>query len=172
MTASELAAHIQNGYDGELTEVTSPTDIDAWMNVASCDVVKLATYLRDAYPPLLLSTITGSDRGEAIDVIYHFVTEGVGLNVRCVVAKDGDNADKIDSLTPTLPAAILYEREVADLLGIEFVGHPDPRRLILPEDMPEDEHPLRKGAEDEGDETVDASEPDQSCNEEQTKDNA
>ena len=144
MTASELAAHIQNGYDGELTEVTSPTDIDAWMNVASCDVVKMATYLRDAYAPLLLSTISGSDRGEVIDVIYHFVTEGVGLNVRCIVPKDGDNADEIDSVTPTLPAAILYEREVAALLGIVFVGHPDPRRLILPEDMPEDEHPLRK----------------------------
>jgi len=165
MTASELVAHIQDGYDGELTEVASPTDIDAWMNVSACDVVKLATYLRDAYPPLLLSTITGSDRGEAIDVIYHFATEGVGLNVRCVVAKDGENADEIDSVTPTLPAAILYEREVADLLGIVFVGHPDPRRLILPEDMPEDEHPLRKCILDQ------AADLDEEYREEQTEDN-
>ncbi len=166
MTASELVAHIQNGYDGELTEATSPTDIDAWMNVAASDVVKLATYLRDAYPPLLLSTITGSDRGEAIDVIYHFATEGVSLSVRCVLAKGGDNGDLIDSVTPTLPAAILYEREVADLLGIEFVGHPDPRRLLLPEDAPEDEHPLRKCILDQ------AAELDEEYREEQTEDNA
>jgi len=43
-----------------------------------------------------------------------------------------------------VPGAILYEREVHDLLGVVFDGHPDLSRLILPEDWPEDVYPLRK----------------------------
>jgi Ni,Fe-hydrogenase III large subunit/Ni,Fe-hydrogenase III component G len=48
------------------------------------------------------------------------------------------------SVTPLVPAANWYEREVRDLLGIEPVGHPDPRSLVLHDDWPEGFHPLRK----------------------------
>ncbi|MDF3043271.1 MAG: dehydrogenase (ubiquinone), 30 kDa subunit, partial [Thermomicrobiales bacterium] len=48
------------------------------------------------------------------------------------------------SVTPLVPAANWYEREVRDLLGMEPLGHPDPRRLVLHDDWPDDVHPLRK----------------------------
>jgi Ni,Fe-hydrogenase III component G len=48
------------------------------------------------------------------------------------------------SVTPFVPAAHWYEREVRDMFGLEPVGHPDPRRLVLHDDWPEDVHPLRK----------------------------
>jgi Ni,Fe-hydrogenase III large subunit/Ni,Fe-hydrogenase III component G len=48
------------------------------------------------------------------------------------------------SVTPLVPAANWYEREVRDLLGVEPIGHPDPRSLVLHDDWPEDFHPLRK----------------------------
>ena len=51
---------------------------------------------------------------------------------------------KFYSTTPKVPAASWYEREVRDLLGLEPVGHPDPRRLVLPDDWPEGLYPLRK----------------------------
>jgi NADH-quinone oxidoreductase subunit C len=43
-----------------------------------------------------------------------------------------------------LPGAVLYEREVHDLLGVVFDGHPSLERLILPDDWPEGVYPLRK----------------------------
>lgn len=48
------------------------------------------------------------------------------------------------SVARDVPAALWIEREVKDLLGFNPVGHPDPRRLILPEDWPEGVYPLRK----------------------------
>lgn len=50
----------------------------------------------------------------------------------------------IRSITPEVPAAGWSEREAQDLLGVVPVGHPDPRRLILPDDFPKDVHPLRR----------------------------
>jgi NADH:ubiquinone oxidoreductase subunit C len=50
----------------------------------------------------------------------------------------------IPSAHDLLPPAGIYERQVHDLFGIRFEGHPDLRRLILNEDWPADEFPLRK----------------------------
>jgi NADH-quinone oxidoreductase subunit C len=51
---------------------------------------------------------------------------------------------RIDSVSDVYIVAELYEREVYDILGVKFEGHPNLSRLILPEDWPEDLHPLRK----------------------------
>jgi Ni,Fe-hydrogenase III large subunit len=51
---------------------------------------------------------------------------------------------RIDSITPIIPGANWSEREVRDMIGVEPVGHPDPRRLVLPDDWPQDLFPLRK----------------------------
>ncbi|MEZ4568741.1 MAG: NADH-quinone oxidoreductase subunit C [Thermomicrobiales bacterium] len=48
------------------------------------------------------------------------------------------------SITPLVPAAHWYEREVQDMFGLTPAGHPDPRRLVLHDDWPEGVHPLRK----------------------------
>jgi len=50
----------------------------------------------------------------------------------------------VASVTPDVPAANWSEREAYDLLGIVSPGHPDPRRLILPDDFPRNTHPLRR----------------------------
>jgi len=50
----------------------------------------------------------------------------------------------VPSITPLMPAANWAEREAMDLLGIRFEGHPEPYRLILPDDWPEGIYPLRK----------------------------
>lgn len=52
------------------------------------------------------------------------------------------------SVTPRVPAAVWYEREVRDMFGLEPVGLPDKRRLVLPDDWPDQLYPLRKDAPD------------------------
>jgi Ni,Fe-hydrogenase III component G len=147
VTASELVEYTQAHYDGELTEAEARSAIDAWVGVPREDVQQMAQFIVDEWGPLHLSTITGNDRGAHIDVIYHFVADGVSLNLRVKVDK---GVDEIDTITPIVPAAIMYEREITDMFGVTIAGHPDPRRLVLPEDWPEGDYPLRR--DDTGDE--------------------
>ena len=93
-----------------------------------------------------LTTITGHDVGDSIKLIYHLI------NIESSVPNETLNVvtfvDKKSNLAPTIvdiyPNALVYEREVYDLLGIKFEGHPNLKRLLLPEDTPEGFHPLRK----------------------------
>ncbi len=89
-----------------------------------------------------LSTITGVDLGGEIEVIYHLAYEGsIVLSIRLTVPKNNPN---VPTVTDLIPGAILYEREVHDLLGVNFEGHPDLSPLLLPEEWPQNVYPLRK----------------------------
>jgi NADH:ubiquinone oxidoreductase subunit C len=88
-----------------------------------------------------LITITGVDLGEEIEVIYHLERSGTILSVKVVIPK---NRPVLPSITDLMGGATFYEREVHEILGVEFEGHPDLSRLILPEGWPKGLYPLRK----------------------------
>ena len=89
-----------------------------------------------------ISTITAVDLKESFEVIYHFAYKGsIELSLRFNIPKENP---RIPTITDVIPGAILYEREVHDLFGIDFIGHPDLIPLILPENWPRDIYPLRK----------------------------
>ena len=89
-----------------------------------------------------LSTITGVDMGKQIEVIFHLNREGrIGLSLKVQVLGE---SPLLPTITDIIPGAILYEREVSELLGVIFEGHPDPSPLLLPEEWPQGVYPLRK----------------------------
>ncbi|RLG72862.1 MAG: hypothetical protein DRO11_01200 [Methanobacteriota archaeon] len=90
-----------------------------------------------------LSTISGVDTGDGFEVVYHIFdhNRGVEVNIKSPVPRDNP---EIQTITDLIPGSSIYEREIMDLLGIRFPGHPNPRRVILPEDWPPDQYPLRK----------------------------
>ncbi len=91
-----------------------------------------------------IAAISGLDLGEKIGLMYHMRTNGTIVTIRTEVPKENP---KIATITDIMPGASFHEREVADLFGVVFQGHPNPARLILPEDWPENLYPLRKDAE-------------------------
>ncbi len=89
-----------------------------------------------------LSTITGLDLGNEMELIYHFALQNaVSISLKVDVSKENP---AVPSIVDLIPGAVLYEMEVHDILGIVFKGHPDLSRLILPEEWPEGVYPLRK----------------------------
>jgi NADH-quinone oxidoreductase subunit C len=80
-------------------------------------------------------------------ITYHILSLSLKERVRLVVRLDSDAAS-LDSITSIWPAANFYEREVFDLFGVHFGGHPNLRRIMMPEDW--QGHPLRKDYPVEG----------------------
>ena len=82
-----------------------------------------------------LSAITALCDGADVQVLYHFwAGTGLSLRVRCPRPEQGaPTPPSLPSLTHLLPVAAWYEREVHDLFGIDFAGHPTLSPLLLPE---------------------------------------
>ncbi len=95
---------------------------------------------RHGYRYYVLSTAV--DRGDDGFEIVHLVRNldaGDDLAVRVALPKD---VPEIDSAAPVYAGADWQEREVLDLFGVAFRHHPDPRRILMPDDY--EGHPLRK----------------------------
>jgi len=92
----------------------------------------------------MMSDVTAVDygKGRPIEVVYQMYStpHGRALRIRCPLPLD---ALEIDSVYDLWKAVNWLEREVYDLFGITFRGHPDLRRILMPDDYAEG-HPLRK----------------------------
>lgn len=97
-----------------------------------------------------LSDVTCADyypREPRFEMAYHLLSIRRKERVRLKVKLSGLDP-VIESVTPVWPSANFFEREVFDLFGIRFLGHPYLRRIMLPEDW--EGHPLRKDYPVEG----------------------
>jgi NADH-quinone oxidoreductase subunit C len=117
--------------------------------VAPQDIVSVARYLRDT-PGLLynyLSDISSVDyypdynRPGRFGVCYHLYSMLYNRRIRLKVYVQEDEL-LVPTLTVLWPAANWLEREIYDMMGIEFEGHPDLRRLLMPDDW--NGHPARR----------------------------
>jgi NADH-quinone oxidoreductase subunit C len=90
--------------------------------------------------------VTAVDRGEYFELVCRLQSAefGAGLFLKAEIPRDDAVSD---SFTDLWPAADWHEREVYDLFGIVFTGHPDMRRILLPDDWVG--HPLRKDYQDD-----------------------
>ena len=91
-----------------------------------------------------LAELTAVDffpREPRFELVYILVSIEHRARLRLKVRLPGADA-RVRTVSGVWPAANWLEREVWDLFGIEFDGHPDPRRLLMPEDW--EGHPLRK----------------------------
>lgn len=88
-----------------------------------------------------LGNLTAVDWKDRIEMVYHLynMEENVKLEVKAAL---DSAAPVIESATSLYAGAEFEEREVYDLMGVEFLGHPDLRRILMPDDYPA--HPLRK----------------------------
>jgi len=94
-----------------------------------------------------LFCLTGVDWGKELGVVYHLEST-IHRHILVVKVQTTDREDPIfDSVQDIWPTANFHEREVFDLFGIKFKGHPNLKRLFMPEDW--NGFPLRKDYEDE-----------------------
>ncbi|MHB1162603.1 MAG: NADH-quinone oxidoreductase subunit C [Chloroflexota bacterium] len=93
----------------------------------------------------MLMSVTALDWRDRFELIYHAyrLDSAFPIVARCFLPRE--EAPEVPSLTPFWPGAEFQEREIYDLMGIVFVGHPDLRRILLADDF--QGYPLRKDFE-------------------------
>ncbi len=89
-----------------------------------------------------LIAVSTADTAGAFDLIYHFT--GPHRTIVSLATRLPRESPEIRTVSDLLPPAAIYERQIHDLFGIVFSGHPGLKHLMLNEDWPDGEYPLRK----------------------------
>lgn len=88
-----------------------------------------------------LSAITCVDLGDNLELIYHYDLDGELVSVSVQVPKV---LPVLPSIADVYPPADFYEREISEMFGVKFEGATRVRRLILPDEWPLHEYPMRR----------------------------
>ena len=110
-------------------------------------LVAVCSYLQKNLQYTFLSSVTAVDWFERVpryDVVYHLLSipHRCELRLKVRVGERREEHPSVPTVVGVWPTANWYEREVYDLFGITFAGHPDLRRILMPMDWTT--HPLRK----------------------------
>jgi len=144
--AAALVASLQQAVPEAAIEAVPSVDLQTTIYVSRDHVAAVARVLRDSADLTFafLAELTAADywpREPRFEVVYVLVSLEHKLRLRMKVRVHGADAH-LATVCTIWPAANWLEREVYDLFGIKFTGHPDPRRLLMPEDW--EGSPLRK----------------------------
>lgn len=131
---------------GRVREWHTPEENRLDAQVAPVNLLPAVKVLDD-YEWGYLVAITGLDHGTEtgeMEVLYHFCRGPAVLTLRITISRQHA---AVPSICTVIPYASVFERELAEMFGIEVYGTPDSARLFLPDDWPEGVFPLRKDAE-------------------------
>ena len=139
-----LNAHVVAKLGGAITE-SKIVYGELTLRVASDKIVDVLRFLRDDPECrfVCFTDLCGADypqRAKRFDVVYHLLSPYKNHRIRVKI--DADEENPVPSVIDVFPAADWFEREVFDLYGVLFSGHPDLRRILT--DYGFSGHPLRK----------------------------
>lgn len=137
------ADRVQNRFDKNIITDRSEFRGDTTLTIARESLANVVRWLRDSEGFNMLVNLCSVDNmGESprFEVIYTLTQAEKGVNLTLKVKVD--DGQEVPSLVDIFQAANWHEREVWDLMGIKFSGHPDLRRILMWEGYPY--HPLRK----------------------------
>jgi NADH-quinone oxidoreductase subunit C len=144
MTFEEIQQRLAAKF-GERIGPLAPANKDAFLLVKPADVVELCRFLKEepdlAFDCLMNLSAVDWPKKNQIEMVYHLWSYAKGHSF-ILKAQLDRAAPEIASLEPVWKSADWLEREQYDLMGVQFTGHPDLRRIMMPDDWIG--HPLRK----------------------------
>ena len=143
MSAKKIIESLKNKFGERVKDVFEKSGKRIYATIEPKDIKEVAVYIFKEMG-LRFNIASAVDSFDCFEILYHFADDpsGVILSVRVFLKDKSD--PHIDSLTPSLKCVEWIEREMHELFGIEFDGHPNMKPLLLSDDWPKDSYPLRK----------------------------
>ena len=138
-----VAAAVE-AFDADAIETGKYDRGELTLEIVPSKIASICGFLKYDQQFVRLSSVTAVDRypiEPRFEVVYHLhsVERKERIRLKCRLAGE---SPRIESVCGVWRSANWYEREVFDLFGITFAGHPDLRRIMLPDEW--EGHPLRK----------------------------
>ena len=146
MTREEVLNNLNEKFGSDIVEVFDKSPKRVYIEIKPGSIVNVAKYIFNDLGARF-GIASGVDARYHMDILYHFIFEEINLLVSLRVKLD-KNKLEIESLAPHIEATNWIEREMHELLGINFIGHPELKRLLLPDGWPEGVYPLRRDYEE------------------------
>ena len=128
---------------GLVKETFRKNDRRWYLTIDKKDLPETARYMfKDL--GLRFSTASAIDLPYDTEILYHFSYDKTGCVITLRVFAGSRDKAVMPSLTPVAKAFEWIEREIHELFGVDFEGHPDLKRLLLTDDWPQGEYPLRQ----------------------------
>jgi NADH:ubiquinone oxidoreductase subunit C len=121
-----------------LEQRTLPLQEDV-VEISAADIGEVVSWLLQHTDVYHVSAITGIDNGQQIELYYHFwCNQGISLYIRLPREEP-----VVPSITNLIPGASFYEREIYEMLGVQFTGLQQLPALLMPDDWNGRQFPLR-----------------------------
>ncbi len=139
----DIRERIKEGLGKKILEWKEQAPRRVYFTINKKDIVSTAELLFKKLG-LRFSTASGMETPSGFEILYHFTFDKTGEYFTArIFIKDKENPE-LDSLVPLFPGAEWIEREIWEMLGIRFLGHPNLKHLLLVDDWPKGDYPLRQ----------------------------
>ena len=143
MTREEVLKEIQDSLGKKIKKFYKKSDKRVYIDIEPKDLIE-AVRLIFRQLGARFNIASAIDRPDGTEILYHFEFDKDNVIVSIRVFSPERRNPEFDSITPIFPGAEWIEREMHELFGIDFKGHPDLKPLLLPDGWPKDKYPLRK----------------------------
>ena len=143
MTFQEIQKKIQDKHKDKILKWHEHNENRIYVDIDPKDWIEFGRFLLDEFDSRFIIASAVDTPWDGLEILYHFDFHHLPqvFSVRVFLKK---HELEIESMAPYSKATEWIEREMAELFGITFKNHPDMKHLILPDDWPEGNYPLRR----------------------------
>ncbi len=142
MAELNLVQEVKEKFPDKIVELWEKSPKRIYITVGKKDARDMARYLFEDLGARFI-IMSALDTRQGIEILYHFSFDALGkvVTIKTIVPMP---LPEIETVSLVVPAAEYIEREIHDILGVNFINHPNLARFILADDWPEGEYPYRK----------------------------
>ena len=142
MSVEDVIKEFKEKFKGKILQWEEKSPKRYYITISEKDLLEIVEFIFTKQKARFIIE-SGIDTPQGMEILYHFSFDKLNkiITFRILLPKD---KYEVESISILIPGASWIEREITELLGVKFLHHPDPRRLLLADDWPSGDYPLRQ----------------------------